>query len=520
MKPVVSVLSAFAILAISFNVLAAGEPPQVHFVVKGFDVIGENPLSADETHKILEPFTGDHYGLERLQDAVVELDKSFASHGDAFYRAILIPQELNAGIIKLKIEILRLDKVQINGNQYFDSDNILMNLPGLRVGESPETLELSRALNLANTHPSKDIKLKLSESAQGGAIDASVNVVDRDPDFFFFTLNNTGTDETGHFRLSAGYQFSNLFNRDHSLALSYTTSPDDTSAVSQFGAFYSVPFYDSGSRLSILYARSDVDSGIIQQSYAIAGKGTATALRYNKMFLQAGAYRQEIEIGLDYKKFENDSTIAGLPQATLGSDVASRPVSLSYKVTHLGIKSVTSFNIGMAKNISGGSLNEDSDYLANGADTADWSTILYGAEYTHFFNADWLFHIRLNGQQTSDELIAGEQFGVGGMNSVRGYDERIILGDSGYQSSFEVWMPALSKYEIRPLVFYDIGHAETNNPGFGQVANEDPASAGAGIRWTSKKEFSASLDLAYVTKAAGNVEKGDNRAHLNIFYRF
>ena len=121
-------------------------------------------------------------------------------------------------------------------------------------------------------------------------------------------------------------------------------------------------------------------------------------------------------------------------------------------------------------------------------------------------------------------LISGEQFGVGGMNSIRGFDERDVLGDKGYQANLELWFPSFSEYKIRPLIFYDLGHTETLDPlpttAGGTEAEQDPASYGVGLRYSWKESLNATLDVGYVSKAAGTTEKGDSRAHLNVFYKF
>ena len=127
--------------------------------------------------------------------------------------------------------------------------------------------------------------------------------------------------------------------------------------------------------------------------------------------------------------------------------------------------------------------------------------------------------LRFNGQETSDELIPGEKFGLGGMNSIRGFDERIILGDTGYQMNLELWFPTVTAYDIRTLVFYDFGHVELIDPA-GLAPEEDPASIGAGLRWSWKQKLSVVIDYGYVTSAAGLVKDGDSRAHLDMFYRF
>jgi len=500
-------------------------------VVKSFVVSGDNPLSESKTQSVLSKFTGDHNGLEGLQSAVEALEAAFREAGYAFYRVNLIPQELKYGIIEFTVTEFKVQNVFIEGNKYYSTDNILNSAPTLEKGQTPNTSVLSRAINMANSQPSKNIKLQFSESEGGGAIDAKIIVEDADPDFFFVGLNNTGTSETGDFRLTGGYLFTNLFDTDQNMSISYTMSPDDTSAVKQYGVTYSIPFYESGSELNLLISHSDVESGIVEQQFEISGKGTVVSLRYSKTFLQQGAYKQELEFGLDRKLFEDDILLFGATQ--LGGDVVSRPVSITYRGALLSTTSSFDFSLGFFANISGGTNNEDDDYALsrqgddNGTITfadADWSMFKYSFNYLHSLTQDWLFRFGLLGQETSDLLITGEQFGIGGMNSIRGFDERDVLGDTGYQINLELWLPSFSSYKIRPLLFYDFGRTETLDPfptgTTGLEAKQDPASYGGGLRYSWRQSLNATLDVGYVTKEAGTTEKGDVRAHLNVFYRF
>lgn len=507
--------------------MAIEEPPQVHFMVESFVVSGNNPLSESKTQSILSQFKGDHHGLEGLQTAVEELESAFREAGYAFYRVNLVPQELKDGVIKFEITEFKIENVLVEGNKHYSTNNILNSVPTLEKGQTPNTRVLSRAINMANSLPSKNIKLQFSESETGGAIDAKLIVKDDEPNFFFVGLNNTGNDETGEFRLTGGYLFTNLFDVDHNLSISFTMSPDETDAVKQYGLTYSIPFYESGSMFNLLFSHSDVDSGVVEQQFEISGKGTVISLRYNKTFLQQGAYKQEFEFGLDHKKFEDDVIFLGL--VPLGGNIISRPISITYRGSQLSTTSNLDFSIGFFSNISGGTNNEDTDYAesragSNEVASADWSLFKYSFNYLRFLSQNWLFRFGLQGQETSDLLISGEQFGVGGMNSIRGFDERDVLGDTGYQVNLELWFPAFSDYKIRPLVFYDFGHTETldplpTTPG-GVEAEQDPASYGVGLRYSWKESLNATLDVGSVSKAAGSAEKGDTRGHLNVFYRF
>jgi hemolysin activation/secretion protein len=503
---------------------ALDEPAPLHFTVSKFEVTGENPLTEAETQSILAKFLGDHYGLEGLQEAADALEREFRAQGFAFYRVTLVPQKLEKGTIKLLVTEFKIESISIKGNQHYSNENIMRNLPTLQKGRAPNTAVLSRAMGMANEQPSKSLKLQFAESETGDGIEARATVKDEAPNFWFASLNNTGTSETGKWRLTGGYQFTNLFDRDQSMSLSYTLSPSDTSAVKQYGIFYKVPFYESGSQFSALIARSDVDSGVVSQNFEVSGAGTIVLLRYVKKLLQNGAYKQEFEFGLDNKLFNNDVLFFGSPQTGTGK-VVSRPASVSYNGSWVSAGSSLDFNLGAFMNIAGGSKNEDADYntLRAGA-TADWSSLHYGFGYNRVLGTSWFFRFKTSGQQSSDRLISGEQFGIGGIYSVRGFEERTLLGDSGVQANLELWAPGFTGWNIRPLVFIDMGHVETNQQTPGLPDSHDIASTGAGLRWSMDNRLNMVLDVGYVLNGdeyvPAVIEKGDVRGHFDVFYRF
>ena len=502
-------------------------------MITKFEVIGDNPLSESETQETFEYFLGDHYGLEGIQEAALAFEKKLRDHGFAFYQVNLAPQTLENGVIKLQIIQLKVDKVEVEGNRYFDNENLARNIPTLKSGETPNTRVLSRAINMADAQPSKSLKLQFSESETGDAINAKLKVEDLKTHFAFVSVNNTGNDETGNFRLTGGYQFTNLFNRDHNLSLSYTTSPSDFSAVKQYGASYTIPFYEVGGQLNMFITRSDVDSGIVAQNFAVSGAGTIALLHYKHTFLQNGAYKQQLDFGIDNKLFENNVKFVNLPGviADGSGEVLSRPLSVTYIGFWQGAGRSISFNIAPYMNMSGGGKNTDADYdnSRTGA-SSDWSLVRFGFGFDQLITADWLFRLNVLGQQSSDRLISGEQFGIGGIYSVRGFDERILLGDSGAQANIELWVPGFSEYGIRPLVFFDLGYVELNTPLLSETPSINISSVGAGLRWSIINKLNVVVDVAYVTDGAEEInavtgttdftERGDMKGHIDMFYRF
>ena len=135
-------------------------------------------------------------------------------------------------------------------------------VPALAEGETPDTGAIARNLAVANRQPWKTLTLTFRESeTDAAALDAVLEVEDRRPRTFWSGLDNTGSAATGPLRWSLGASLGNLFDRDHSMNASYTTSPGHAGQVRQWALGYSVPVYALGGALSGYYVRSDVDSG-------------------------------------------------------------------------------------------------------------------------------------------------------------------------------------------------------------------------------------------------------------------
>ena len=100
--------------------------------------------------------------------------------------------------------------------------------------------------------------------------------------------------------------------------------------------------------------------------------------------------------------------------------------------------------------------------------------------------------VRGLGQIANSTLIASETFGVGGYSTVPGYDERTVIGDSGWLVQNEIRTPQFvvsnltrqknAKDWIQGLVFCDYGGVIQQNPTPGQSPNDQLLSVGAGLR--------------------------------------
>lgn len=520
LRTVVSFL--LLLLGQSFSSCVVAKTPALNFIVNDFEVMGENKLSEQRIKEVLAPFVGEHQGLAKLNQASQVLEQAHAQLGYTFHRVVLPPQTLASGAVKLEVVRFALGQIEIEQAKYFSRKQIIRSLPFM-YGDELNTRQIKRQLELANRHPNREHLIHFKKGQQANTVDADVKVKDSRPYMGFVLIDNTGSSDSGRVRPTLGGQHNNITGHDDSLTLSYSTSYLHPEKVKQYGVNYSLPLYDMASKLNLLYSKSDVDSGTIN-SLDISGAGQVFGVSLEHTLLPVNNYSHNWSVAIIDKLFENNALFSG---TNLASDVRSRPVSVTYR----GQYSAKQFNIGMrvglSSNISSGNKNSDLDYELNRAGaTSDWQRWNIDGSASYFFDNNWLFHSVLQAQLTDDALIPGEQFGLGGARSVRGFEERAVTADSGLRISTELWTPEIARlFDGRLLAFVDYGYMDREHVLAGEEGNDNILSVGFGGRWNWQQTVQFNLDYGRVLNSAEHLKAtlgdgGNTKLHMSLLFRY
>lgn len=149
-----------------------------------------------------------------------------------------------------------------------------------------------------------------------------------------------------------------------------------------------------------------------------------------------------------------------------------------------------------------------------------------GLDYAQALAADWQLRARLLVQHTDEVLVAPEQFGIGGANSVRGFLERERADDRGHSGTLELYTPELAPHlgmkdwNARALAFYDFGRIARVNPLPGEQVRDGIASVGVGLRLALQKSFSLRFDLAQILDPGGTRERNSVRFAFGTVWAF
>lgn len=524
---------------LSISVQSSAQEASERFDIQRFQIEGNTLLRNDELDVVVQPFTGKGRVYGDVKRALEALRQRYVASGYSVVWVVAPEQDLDRGFVTLRVIEGRIGTVSVEGNRFYDDENIRASLPALRENTSPRAGDISADSQLGNENPAKQVDVVLRPGAEPGVVDAVVDVIDVAPFKAFMTFDNTGNRQTGEYRLGVGVQHANLFNRDHVGTLSYVTSPDKANQVSLYSASYRLPLYSLGDSMDFIAAFSDVSAGTTQTvagPLAFSGQGTVYGARYNQLLERRGVYSHRVVYGLDYRAYKNSCSLGVFGAAGCGPaavDVTVRPVSVTYSGNWNQPGRITDFYVGLTQNLPGAAKGRESDFNAARPDLsgasgapANYRILRFGGSTVGAFESNWQVRAALSMQYSPDALVSGEQFGVAGATAVRGFLEREVARDSGYFANLELYSPNLvgtmvpGEGNLRGLLFYDVAMA-ANNPLPGELRQKvSIASVGAGLRWNIQRNFNLRFDLARVVDAGGSKLAGDFRGHVSVYLGF
>lgn len=549
-KTIATMLAATAVLAL--GLLHSASAQDTSFDIVRFQIDGNSILPAEKAQELVLPYVGRKKVYGDVQKALEALEGEFRRLGYGTVQVYVPEQELTTGVVRLQVSEAVIGKVTIVGNKHFDNDNIRNSLPNLREGTAPNMRQLSENVQLTNENPAKQVEVTLGTSEQEGKVDARVDVKEEDPQRFYVTLDNTGTKASGKHRLGVSYQNANVGNSDQVVTLAYTTAVDAPSGVKVdiFSVGYRLPLYSIGDSIDFIYGNSSTNTPAsvlaVNSPLALNGKGEIIGLRYNHIFPRKGEYTSKLVLGFDYKYMNSRCTTNGVPTPIDPPGVTGsctpytlRPISATYSGVWLQPGQAVDYNLGFVHHLFpmgssyAGPAGIDRYSFVTGRQTTDTFTAWRaGGSYSLALSGDWLVRAAFNGQYANNPLPAGEQLGLTGSTTVRGFLERAVSADRGYVANLEVYTPDYASMmglegSLKGILFYDWASGHNLAALATGFARANVASAGVGLRYSLKKDISARLDIARVIEghqptpgAAEAAKPGDIRGHFSVAIGF
>jgi hemolysin activation/secretion protein len=614
---------ARAALLAKFAELAKPPDTRVHVVstnagprfdVEHYHITGNTVLAPQTFREILTNIDGafgTNVSFDGIRTVLSELQNAYRDRGYITVALGLPQQKLTNATVNIQVTEGRLAVINVTGNRYFSSNNVMRALPSLHTNLIIVEPVFRAELNQANANQDRQIYPEIGPGPDPGTTALSLRVKDQLPLHAKIEFNNESSPDTPDLRINSSAVYNNLWQLDHTLGVQYSFSPQqmkppgqwgffDEPAVANYSTFYRLPLgnprpvediianspgnfgYDEATHkfnlpsptgqadLTVFASRSTIDTGLATVSsknlYNTNGDSLVHTVvqedstvnsdigsRINIPLVALSAFNAGVAGGFDYKSYNLDSrgtniftltsveidnnlpppnnTVTNvqysrLPVPYTVKDIEYLPLTLQFNGGSRDDWGTTAFGAGFGGNIWYSSQTSITSYPTNKVTTTTylngekslqfitgskestgyWMVINPSFTRTFVFHTNWVTTFHGDGQWASQPLISNEQFGIGGVNSVRGYHEGEDFGDTGWHFSLEQQSSPLvvgtvyghNPLTVRGSVYMDIatvylldplgrpGSSELWSTGFGFTAS-------VGSHWQARFLFSVPL---------------------------
>lgn len=470
----------------------------VKFVLNDIKIDGSEVLTKEEISGITSPYIGQEVTLQNLYDIVNALNDLYQQKGYLTCRAYLPPQTIKNGVVEIKIIEGKTGNVHIAGNETTREDYIAGRI-GLERGSISNINDLNDDLLLFNATNDVQLRITMHAGEEPGTTDYVIAAYEPQKNYINVYVDNAGSESSGEWREGLFWTDRSLTGRRDMLTMSGMRS-DGTKS---FSAMYSVPVGRSGTKLGLSYSTNSVHitDGELED-LDIKGHSNAYGVSLIQPLVVTENLRTEATLDYGYQNSQTDFLGIHWVDDTVKSYTAG------FSMTNYGASSLIyqkhNFRIGDSENIA----NEEDNFTK------------------YFFNGFWqkayqggqMLSARLDAQWSGDDyLTSAEQFYIGGMYSVRGYEESYLGGDSGYSASIEYSVPLDKARTTSAYCFFDYGAV------YGDSAFDDHvlAGTGIGIKSTIDRKIYTNLTLGVpLMRDINGEEVSKTRIHFMVNGQF
>lgn len=455
--------------------------------------------------KKLSQYLGQALDEELLNCIKREITSFYRSHDRPIVAVIVPKNREESPFLHLIVVEGRLGEISVQRNCHFP-DCRLKNYLGLCEGGPISLNSINKGMILINRNPFRQADVVYKPGSEAGKTDIDLIVQDRRPYRFYGGFDNTGNSVTGNNRIFAGFNWGDVFHSDQMLSFQFSASDDFKSFLGYVGR-YTIPL-PIRHILSFYGGYSTVDAKFEAEEEEIVpfrnhGYNAQASMRYDIPFSPLYNFLQECSTGIDFKRMNNNLEFGGVP--VFSKNVNLFQLMLSYNVGYEAKTWLTTFEAEV--------FASPMDWLPNQSN-AVYQTLrpfaksryAYGRgsfSLTHYFSQWFQYNLFLRGQLASANLLPSEEYGIGGYDTVRGYQEREANGDDALNINFEFATAPFQiirrfcKDQMQLLAFFDYGSAYIHTTASGEKRGAYLYSVGPGLRYQLGTYISARLDWGF-----------------------
>lgn len=410
---------------------------EVSFKLNSIHITGNTEYTEEQLMNLVCQKVGDEVTIDDLIGLANTITEYYQRNGYISTTAYLPPQKVEDGNVEIVVMEGKYGNISIEGNKWardkylsatFLKDKNIQEDKVLNVADIQESL---RELN-ATDYIKGAVALQDNEDSEQYT-DLTLNVKDRFPIDFDFRFDNQGRSTVGLNRFVIFAGMNNLTGFGDQLL---STTSIARSSIGQ-GVFYSVPIgrHETKLNLGYSYSGTELDRGPLK-NLNVEGKSHNFYVDLTRRLVKTENYKLYGDLAFDLRNTE--TTLLG--QSLY--NYRTRSVKLNFTNVKDDFSGKWFANLGIAKGID--LFGATNDYYGTySKHTPTNKMVKLQASIARLQVLPWRMMgiFTANGQWTNRNVWYSDKMLIGGISSVRGFEEGYFLKDYGATASFELRSP-------------------------------------------------------------------------------
>ncbi|MGM9571279.1 MAG: ShlB/FhaC/HecB family hemolysin secretion/activation protein [bacterium] len=438
---------------------------QVSFEVREIRLNRSALLSEEEIRQAVD-FSGPReMTLNELQQVVARINVLYQQKGQLTAMAVLPPQEVTDGVVEIHLVEGRYGKTTLRGNKRI-AEKYVMDRVNTPSGQLCDLKLLQKDLNLYNQSNTFLLQAKLVPGDESGTTDVQLTLQERDnPWNTILFADNANQDTSGLYRFGFVSQYYGFGKVDDRMLVSSSWTNGTLSGFIS----YDTPISVKGTRATFSYSRNRVkiNHGDFK-TMDIMGHSNDVSVSLSHPVHTSVSSKGEVFSEVHHKW--SDTTYLG---DIVLSDFDTDVFKLGYNLRSFDERGMWFGQLSFSGFSSDNKVNDD--HIRGSYQN------IYLLRRQNVGQNTYLLWRTLAQNSSCKDLPASEQITLGGMSTLRGYDESALSGYKGWVTGLEYNLPLTKDPQLlRGLTFVDYGQVYQDY-GMDETKRSHLCSVGVGL---------------------------------------
>lgn len=465
-------------------------PSSSAFLVRSIELTGNRLIDTPTLLALVDSAKGKALTLPDLSELAARITAHYRSHDFPLARAIIPPQTINQGVVRIDIIEASYGQIRLKNNSKVNDALLQSTLSQLKSGEAISQTNMDHVLLLLSDVPGVLVDATLKPGDAKGSSDFVVSTTLGPSAYGSLMLDNYGNRYTGRKRVSGALSVLNLLHQGDALSLNALSSG---SGMNYGRLDYEIILNGLGMRLGGAHSALNYVLGA-PITTDIHGSAQDSSLWLKHPFIRSRDSNLNGQIQFDRLTLRDfyssdEQTDRSLSKWTLSLNGNTRDQWLA--------GGINTWNLGwstgqVAFDNAAAQLYDASTANSKGS-FSKWSASFIRLQS---LTSAASLYLTASGQLAGKNLDPSQKLSAGGPYSVRAYDMGAMSGDSGYFLSAEYRhdLPWIFAGQWQLVAFVESAHVTFNTHIWSKVTGANSGKlngAGVGVNWSGPDQWYA-----------------------------